>query len=184
MHRSVQSSLRLYIVVKLLSCVQLFCNPMDCSPPVSSVCGILQARILEWVVIPFSRGSSQPRDRTQVSWIAGGFFTIWAPRKVCGKPKIIYIDTEILNFSPWIVFPNMCVCIGENLDREEIAHLCASPPLPYRHQSLMGHWEPGALMPDTAGNWGIWSQVTGRSCSPKPVGCQELKRRKVLIKDD
>ena len=43
-----------------------------------SVHGILQARILEWVAIPFSRRSPQPRDRTQVSFIAGGFFTSWA----------------------------------------------------------------------------------------------------------
>ena len=49
--------------------------------PGSSVHGILQARILEWVAIPFSRGSSQPRDWTQVSWIAGDFFIIWATRK-------------------------------------------------------------------------------------------------------
>ena len=54
------------------------CNPMDCSPPSSSVHGILQARILEWVAIPFSRGSSQPRDWTQVSCIGGRSFTIWA----------------------------------------------------------------------------------------------------------
>ena len=52
------------------------CDPMDCSLPGSSVHGILQARILEWVVIPFSRGSSQPRDRTLVSCIAGRFFTV------------------------------------------------------------------------------------------------------------
>ena len=51
------------------------CDAMDCSPPGSSVHGILQARILEWVAMPSSRGSSQPRDRTQVSRIAGGFFT-------------------------------------------------------------------------------------------------------------
>ena len=43
--------------------------------------GILQARILEWVAFPFSRASSQPRDRTQVSHIAGGFFTSWATRE-------------------------------------------------------------------------------------------------------
>ena len=43
--------------------------------------GILQARILEWVAFSFSRGSSQPRDETQVSHIAGGFFTSWAPRE-------------------------------------------------------------------------------------------------------
>ena len=54
---------------------------MDCSLPGSSVHAILQARILEWVAIPFSRGSSWPRDRTQVSRIAGQFFTIWATRK-------------------------------------------------------------------------------------------------------
>ena len=46
--------------------------------PGSSVHGILQARTLEWVVIPFSRASSRPRDRTQVSCTAGGFSTIWA----------------------------------------------------------------------------------------------------------
>ena len=47
-------------------------QPVDCSPPGSSVHGILQARILEWVAISFSRGSSRPRDRTCVSYIAGG----------------------------------------------------------------------------------------------------------------
>ena len=57
------------------------CNPMDCSLPGSSVHRILQARILEWVVVPFSRRSSQPRDRTQVSCIAGRFFTSWATRE-------------------------------------------------------------------------------------------------------
>ena len=51
---------------------------MDCSPPGSSVHGILQARILEWVARSSSRGSSWPRDLTQVSCIAGGFLIIWA----------------------------------------------------------------------------------------------------------
>ena len=51
------------------------------SPPGSSVLGILQARILEWVAISFSGGSSRPRDRTCVSCIAGRFFTIWAMRE-------------------------------------------------------------------------------------------------------
>ena len=57
------------------------CNPMDCSPPGSSVHGIFQARILEWVAMPLSRGSSLPRDWTQVSCIADRFFTIWAAQK-------------------------------------------------------------------------------------------------------
>ena len=54
---------------------------MDCSAPVSSVHGFLQAEILEWVAFPFSRGSSQLRDQAQVSCTAGGFFTIWATRE-------------------------------------------------------------------------------------------------------
>ena len=49
--------------------------------PLSTVHGILQARILEWVAFPFSRGPSQARDSTQVSHIAGGFFTSWARRE-------------------------------------------------------------------------------------------------------
>ena len=57
------------------------CNPLDCSPPGSSVHGIFQTRILEWVVISFSRGSSWPRDKTCVSCIADRFFTGWAIRK-------------------------------------------------------------------------------------------------------
>ena len=56
-------------VVYLFSSVQLFCDTMDCSPPGSSVHGIFQARILEWVAISFSRGSSPSRDQTWVSWI-------------------------------------------------------------------------------------------------------------------
>ena len=58
---------------------------MNYSPPGSSVHGVLQARVLEWVAISFSRGSSWPRDWTWVSCIAGRFFTIWATRKMCIK---------------------------------------------------------------------------------------------------
>ena len=54
---------------------------MVCSPPDSSIHGIFYARVLEWVAISFSRGSSQPRDWTQVSCTAGRRFTVWAPRE-------------------------------------------------------------------------------------------------------
>ena len=71
-----QSELIIIDKVKVTQlCLTLF-DPMD-----YAVCGILQARILEWVVILLSRGSSQPGDRTQVSHIAGGFFTSWATRE-------------------------------------------------------------------------------------------------------
>ena len=62
--------------VKVTLLCLTFCDPMN-----YTVHGILQARILEWVAFPFSRGSSQPRDWTQVSRIAGGFFTSWTTKK-------------------------------------------------------------------------------------------------------
>ena len=80
-------------VLVIQSCPTL-CDPMDCSPPGSSVCGILQARILEWVAMPSSRGSSRPRYWTCISWvsrIAGRFFTVWATsgrRNECKRNKI------------------------------------------------------------------------------------------------
>ena len=61
------------VKVKVAQSSPTFCNPMH-----YAVHGILQARILEWVAFPFSRGSPQRRDRTQVSRVAGGFFTSWA----------------------------------------------------------------------------------------------------------
>ena len=67
------------------------CHPMACRLPFSSVHGILQARILEWVAIPFSRGSSQPRDQTYISFvscIAGRFFTTEPPGKSRGKNPV------------------------------------------------------------------------------------------------
>ena len=67
--------------VKSLSHVRL-CDPTDCSLPGSSIHGIFQARVLEWVAISFSRGSSRPRDRTQISHVVGRHFTVWATREV------------------------------------------------------------------------------------------------------
>ena len=66
-----------------LLCLTL-CDPVDCSLPGSSVHGISQARILEWVAIPFPMGSFRSRDRTWDSCIAGGFFTFWTTRESWG----------------------------------------------------------------------------------------------------
>ena len=71
----------------LQSCPTL-CDPVDCSSPDSSVHGILQTRTLEWVAIPFSRGSSRPRNQTQISCIAGRFFTVWANKQEQQKPDL------------------------------------------------------------------------------------------------
>ena len=65
-------------------------DPMDCSLPGSSVCGICQARVLEWIAYLFSRGSSQPRNQTWVSYIANGFFLL-----ILQRPRIFHI------FSPF-----------------------------------------------------------------------------------
>ena len=80
-----------------------FCNPMDCK-----VLGILQARILESVAIPFSRGYLQPRDWTQISHIMGGFFTSWATRVQEGM--LIKISFPVLSNS---IFTKL---IAENID--------------------------------------------------------------------
>ena len=73
------------------SCLTL-CDPLDYSPPGSSVHGIFLARILEWVAISFSRRSSWPRDWTQVSHIVGRCFTLWATREVKQQIKKIWFN--------------------------------------------------------------------------------------------
>ena len=104
------------------------CDPMDCSPPGSSVHGILQARILEWAAV--SRGSSRSRDRTQVSHVAGGFFTIWTTMEapwdwipfhmfmafwICSSVKVPFINSlacssDVCLFS--VDFEGFSLCSG------------------------------------------------------------------------
>ena len=81
------------------------CDPMDCT-----VHGILQARILGWVAFPLSRGSSQPRDWTQVSHIAGGFFTSWATREVALLSAVV----KYLMFLVCPVSTGGCLCHSWN----------------------------------------------------------------------
>ena len=83
-----------YHVLVAQSCPTL-CNPIDCSPPGSSAHEIFQARILESFAISFSRGSSQPRDQTQISCTAGRFFNDWATREA------LYITILSLNGNFW-----------------------------------------------------------------------------------
>ena len=79
------------------SCPTL-CNSVDYSPPGSSVHGISQTRILEWVAISFSRGSSQPRDQTHVSWIRRQILYHWATREAL---SIFFTVILILGISIW-----------------------------------------------------------------------------------
>ena len=70
-------------------------DPMNCTPPASFVYGIFQARILKWIAMPFSRGSSWPRDWTWVSCIAGRFFTVWSTRNFCSNYMLYYLDHKV-----------------------------------------------------------------------------------------
>ena len=80
-----------------------FWKPMDCSPSGSSVHGISQARMLEWVAISFSRGSSWPRDWTHIFCIAGRFYTNWATRDASNY-YLIYEPYSELSSVPIISF--------------------------------------------------------------------------------
>ena len=70
MHNKYIHTEMMNVCAKLLQSCPPLCDPIDCSPPGSSVHGILQARILEWVAIPFSRASSQPRNQTCISYVS------------------------------------------------------------------------------------------------------------------
>ena len=92
------------------------CDPMDCSLPGSSVHGIFQATVLEWIAISFSRGSSQPRNRTRVSHIVDRRFTIWATREVLISHKSPFnlqyrVTTTLYKFFQKI---RTLLCIGFN----------------------------------------------------------------------
>ena len=101
---------------KSLQLCPTLCDPIDGSPPGSPVPGIFQAKILEWVAISFSRGSSRPRDRTRVSSIVGRRFTIWATREALWKqmcrPQISNFEGDLYKVTLfkalfWLqVFPN------------------------------------------------------------------------------
>ena len=90
--------MRASVHAKSLQSCPTLCDPMDCSPPGSSVHGILQARTLEWVAMTSSRGSSWPRDWTQVSCIGRQFLYherhLESPRKNIGHDKCQILDCE------------------------------------------------------------------------------------------
>ena len=92
------------------SCLTL-CDPMDCSLPGFSVHGIFQARVLEWVAISFSKGSSQPRDQTQVSRIAGRHCTIWATSEGPNSKlkQLQLIDKHTFNLTSYELWSFVCI---------------------------------------------------------------------------
>ena len=102
--------------VKLLQSYLTLCNPMDCSSPGCSVHGILQARILEWIIISFSRGSSWPRDWTQVSYVScTGRQALYHWRLLGGEtvtvshsvvPELNYSRLRLCFVQSWLLWPH------------------------------------------------------------------------------
>ena len=92
-------------------------SPMDCSPPGSSVHRILQARILEWVAIPFSRGSSRPRNWIGVSCIAGRYFTVWATRN---HHELLVIEAEQWLWGTWLYIFFALLCNNGKFPSEDL----------------------------------------------------------------
>ena len=102
----------------------ILCVPMDCSPRGSFVHGIFQAIILEWVAISFCRRSSQPRDQTSVSHIAGRLFITWATREApkFGR-KVINLSKKLSKFltrTKKTTLSHIIVILLETKDKEEI----------------------------------------------------------------
>ena len=91
------------VKVKVAHLCLTLCDPLDCSPPGSSVHEVFQARILEWVAIPFPRGSSQPRDWTQVSLSVGRFLTSWATREAQRSSGNPVSRSFLPRVSTWLV---------------------------------------------------------------------------------
>ena len=95
------SLIRLKVKSEVAQLCLTLCDPMDCSPPGSSIHGIFQAKVLEWVAISFSRGSFQPRDWTQVSHTAGRRFTVWATREAIDL-NYLFRNIEVLGAFQWV----------------------------------------------------------------------------------
>ena len=109
----------------LQSCLTLH-DLMYCSPPGSSVLGTLQAKILEWVTVPFSRGFSQPRNQTQVSCVAVRLFTILATREACILYIVVCVSEKAIaphssTFAwkiPWTEEPGRLQSMGSQIIRQ------------------------------------------------------------------
>ena len=99
-----QSLLKVKVKSEVTQSCPTLGDPMGYGLPHSSVHGIFQARVLEWVAISFSRGSFQPRDWTQVSWIVGRYFTVWATRKVQGLSLLKLMSIELVMPSNRLIF--------------------------------------------------------------------------------
>ena len=143
-----------YSSVHVQSCPTL-CHPMGHSPPGSSVHGILQARILEWVAISFSRRSSRPRNRTQVSCIAGRFFTELQGGLLLIGRAVLKKFLSILSADWWVVFPS-CLLFG-------LKHPSTGADSPLGRGRP---WGRNSSLPGGSGQWGLTRDATAGDFVP------------------
>ena len=159
------------------SCPTL-CSPIDCSQPGSSVHGILQERILEWVAISFSRGSSQSRDWTWVSCFAGSFLKVWATKgdqvKISSKMHHSLIGRGLLSTCtlvqrnkkqvgdlPLISTPTVCQALCPAPQRHDLIFLhdaekfyvCFESPVSGVVQSELSPWHVGSREHEEMSRW-------------------------------
>ena len=127
------------------SCPTLW-DPLDCSLPGSSIHGIFQARVLEWVAISFSRRSSQPRDRTRVSGIAGRCFTIWATKLSLSESQNLLQELRLRAHRLFVPDPS-------NQSEADLGAVLRFPAFPTHSLS------PGA------GWWARWGGPTGKKAA-------------------
>ena len=142
------------------------CDPVDCSLSDSSVHGILQVRTLEWVAIPFSKGSSQPRDPTWVSLIENRFFfffTIWATRDICVNIQYLFsfyftlydrlwVHPYLAFMAPWkqATLRGLLTWIWSNILKSTLPYFCQVSPTPVFHShswalyDFLSPWHPNA----------------------------------------
>ena len=169
----------------LQSCPTLF-DPMDCSPPGSSVHGILQARIVERVAIASSRGSSCPRDQacaSYVSYVAGGFFTSSSTRKApCTHTHICITQTQhtymLTHTHPpkrvvgrpghrscrWICVSRLCYLVPMPLTQTFSKCVLRTAPAPPCHCSLCGN-RVNVFRPMIGA---IWAEMKSMGCDRSP----------------
>ena len=108
-HWAIWEALQICVFLVAQSCLTL-CNIMDCSLPGSSVLGISWVSILEWVATSFSRGSSQCKDRTCISFFGRWIFYLWATREAVGYSKwFIFYVLCIMLWQPTI-YSILCLC--------------------------------------------------------------------------
>ena len=136
---------------------------MDCGPPGFFVLGILQARILEWAVIPFSTGFSWPKDQTQASHIASRFFTVWTTRETHLKPLPVFKCVFLLLC---FFFPPLC-CLASWLP---LNHNCYMA-----RQCLVAALSPASPSTTHSGFSECWLLGCLRVSSPLPCNWRGWK---------